>query len=62
MRTIIHLGNAGKGGLECGATAKTVKPNDLFSNWTWTPEKVTCKKCLAAYRRRAGARSSQEGR
>lgn len=61
MRTIIHLGDAGKGGLACGTTAKPVKPNDLFSNWSWTTAKVTCKRCLAMYKRRVRALSTQKG-
>jgi hypothetical protein len=47
----IHLGNGGKGGLECGATAYSGPP-DQGRNWTWKPERVTCKRCKVAYRKR----------
>lgn len=44
---LIHLGDAGKGALACGAKELA----GLSKNWTWVPEKVTCKKCLRIYKR-----------
>ena len=42
----IHLGDASRGVLFCG-----VKPKALPKNWTWVPERATCARCLAAYKK-----------
>lgn len=39
----IHIGDAGTGLSKCG-----IKPD----KYVWTPEKATCKKCLAAYQKK----------
>lgn len=45
-RSVIHLGDAGKGAITCGAKeARTA----LTKNWTWRPGGVTCKRCLTMY-------------
>jgi hypothetical protein len=41
IKPIIHLGNAGTGALECGATERKDP-----KNWTWDPNEATCKRCL----------------
>lgn len=45
---VIHLGDAGAGALKCGA--KEIRDNYGNKNWTWTPEKVTCKECKRIYK------------
>lgn len=49
---VIHLGNAGKGAIDCGAPAKKNKHGN--QNWSWKTAEVTCKKCIALYRMRCG--------
>lgn len=49
IRTI-HLGDAGRGQIACGAKEKSGAI--LGKNWTWVPEKVTCKRCQVIYRMR----------
>ena len=50
-RVIIHLGDAGMAGLKCSAKSVGRVPDDYGANWTWRPESVTCKKCLALYKK-----------
>src|SRR5678815_2882302 len=47
---LIHLGNAGKGALECGAPERELPSGN--KNWSWKPEDVTCKSCLKKYKQR----------
>lgn len=55
-RNLIHLGDAGRGRLRCGAVPKGEGLG--FPNWSFTPEKVTCKKCLKSYEKKVkGSRS-----
>jgi len=54
MSRVVHLGNAGKGVLECGAKSVGSSPSQNGANWTWVPGKVTCKKCLKRYGKREG--------
>lgn len=49
-RCVIHLGDAGLGRLSCMAKEK-IHPI-LGKNWVWKPENVTCKRCLAIYKKR----------
>lgn len=51
----IHLGDADRAMLSCGA--KEIK---IPKNWSWTPEKVTCKRCLAIYRTKCELSSAPE--
>ncbi len=50
----IHLGNAGKGAIDCGAreVKEQGKYGIIFKNWSWKSSDVTCKKCLALIRKR----------
>ncbi len=49
----VHLANAGKAALECGAQPTSRGPYERHdSNWTWKPENVTCKRCLAIHQTR----------
>lgn len=48
-KIVIHLGDAGRGILSCRALEKR---DQQGKNWTWVPERVTCKRCLAMYNRR----------
>jgi hypothetical protein len=55
--TVIHLGDAGIGGLACHVKPKERRHPEyglLWKNWTWKPEEVTCKRCkkVLADRRR----------
>jgi hypothetical protein len=54
MNRVIHLGNAGTGGIECGAKERFFASHfdGHGVNWTWHSEGVTCKRCLKAYRKR----------
>lgn len=68
MAKVIHLGNAGKGALECGVKHIGSTPASPRANWTWLLENVTCRNCLALYKRKAGIKptgrtnAEEEGR
>ena len=53
----IHLGDAGRGRTACGAREVRVE-SVVWKNWTFESEKVTCKRCLAFYRRRVREQSN----
>ena len=46
-KKIVHLADACKGALSCGAPEKRNSLGPL--NWTRIPERVTCLRCLAIY-------------
>lgn len=47
--TVIHLGDAGRGGYACGVSHPVPTPPH-GQGWVWKPEQVTCKRCLKVYR------------
>ena len=49
-KPIIHLGDAGKGAIECGAREQK-QYHGYQRNWVWVLEMVTCKRCIAIRRR-----------
>ena len=53
MKKVVHLGDPGIGRIVCGAAEVKKKYFGCIErNWTWKPELVTCKRCLAIYRKR----------
>lgn len=48
MTRRIHLGDLGRASLYCHVVATTKRPAD-DANWTWSSNKATCKRCLAAW-------------
>jgi hypothetical protein len=47
------LGDAGLGAIACGANEKKqTNYGEVVRNWTWKPESVTCKRCVAIYKKR----------
>lgn len=49
-------GDAAKLGIGCGA--KEVK-TEYRKNWFWSPELVTCKRCLAIHEKRSKSREAK---
>lgn len=62
-KRVIHLGNAGKAGIDCGAPERRTLFAGLWDrNWAWSPEAVTCKRCLAIYRKRVAETTPTKAR
>jgi len=54
---VIHRGDAGRGAILCGAREKIeVLWGERIRNWAWKPEEVTCKRCIAIYKRELAER------
>lgn len=58
FKICIHLGNAGKGAIECGVSAQR-EYHGLWCNWSWNVKDVTCKKCLSIYKKRYSKESDK---
>lgn len=52
----VHLADPGTARLVCPVALVGRTPSSLDANWTWKPERVTCKRCLAIYRKEAARR------
>jgi len=51
----IHLADPGRATLYCGVKERVVN-SFKDKNWSWSPEKVTCKRCLAKYQKQVRER------
>jgi len=55
---VIHRGDVGRGALCCGAKEleAAFRGEVKQRNWSWNIEDVTCKRCIAMYKRELAER------